>query len=191
MSNEELAVLAQGGNCEALMTLWAQVKGMVWKQAGHWTASGRGGATVEDLTQAGFIALLRAVNSYDPDKAKFSTHLFTRLKAEFSEATGQQTTRTQHDPLQTAASLDAPLAEGDGDPMTLADIIEDPAAAAEIENAGIRLAVAEALKGLPEEQQRAVRDKYWYDRPVDQKAHAAALRHLRHPAHSRALRAFL
>ena len=60
--------------------------------------------------QAGFIAMLRAVDSYDPSRGtKFSTYLFHRLRAELSAATGYNSKRSWFDPLQSAVSLDAPL----------------------------------------------------------------------------------
>lgn len=188
MSNEELVALIQAGDRDRLVELWNQVKRMVYKQAARW--AGLGGTTVEDLEQAGFIAVLRAVDSYDPTKAKFSTYLFQRLRAEFSAATGQHTKQGRLDPLQSALSLDAPMTDDD-DPFTLADTIEDPAATAEIESTDIRLAVSAALSELPEEQQKVIRDKYWCDLPVDARTHAAAMKRLRHPDCSKRLRVYL
>lgn len=191
MTNEELAVLAHAGDGEALMELWSQVQRLVRKQAARWAAACRSGVTEEDLVQAGFIAVLSAIDSYDPSKAKFSTWLYKRLQGEFTAACGQQSERARLDALQTAVSLDAPLTDDNSDPLTLADTIEDPAAEAEIENAGVRLAVAAMLGELPEDQRRAIMDRYWYDLPTDSKAHAAALRCLRHPSRSKQLRAYL
>lgn len=81
MSNEELVALIQAGDRDRIVELWHQVQRMVYKQATRW--AGLGGTTIEDMTQAGFIAVLRAVDSYDPSRGtKFSTHLFQRLRAE-------------------------------------------------------------------------------------------------------------
>ena len=66
MNNEELAAMAQAGDREALLKLWTQVRRMVYQQAMRW--AGVGGTTLEDLEQAGFIAVLRAVDTYDPPK---------------------------------------------------------------------------------------------------------------------------
>lgn len=80
MSNEELVTLIQAGDRDRIVELWHQVQRMVYKQAARW--AGLGGTTIEDMTQAGFIAVLRAVDSYDPSRGtKFSTHLFLRLRA--------------------------------------------------------------------------------------------------------------
>ena len=189
MSNEELVALIQAGDRDRIVELWHQVQRMVYKQATRW--AGLGGTTIEDLTQAGFIAVLRAVDSYDPSRGtKFSTHLFQRLRAEFSVATGQHTKRARLDPLQNAVSLDAPLTDDD-DSDTFADLIPDPAAEAAIEGMDVRLGVAEVLAELPEDQQRAVRGKYWHDLTVDKKTLNAAMKRLRHPDCSKRLRAYL
>ena len=188
VSNEELVALIQAGDRDRIVELWHQVQRMVYKQATRW--AGLGGTTIEDLTQAGFIAVLRAVDSYDPSRGtKFSTHLFQRLRAEFSVATGQHTKQARLDPLQNAVSLDAPLE--DSEDATLADFIPDPAAAAEMGNAEVRIGVAAILAELPEDQQRAVRGKYWHDLTVDKKTLNAAMKRLRHPDCSRRLKAYL
>ncbi len=187
MSNEELVALIQAGDRDRIVELWHQVQRMVYKQAARW--AGVGGTTLEDLEQAGFIAVLRAVDTYDPTKAKFSTHLFQRLRAEFSAATGYNSKRSWFDPLQNAVSLDAPLE--DSEDATLADFIPDPAAAAEMDGMEVRMGVAAILAELPEEQQRAVRGKYWHDLTVDKKTLNAAMKRLRHPDCSRRLKAYL
>jgi len=188
VSNEELVALIQAGDRDRIVELWHQVQRMVYKQATRW--AGLGGTTIEDLTQAGFIAVLRAVDSYDPSRGtKFSTHLFQRLRAELSAATGYNSKRSWFDPLQNAVSLDAPLE--DSEDATLADFIPDPAAAAEMGNAEVRIGVAAILAELPEDQQRAVRGKYWHDLTVDKKTLNAAMKRLRHPDCSRRLKAYL
>ena len=161
---------------------------MVCKQAGRW--AGFGGTTLEDLEQAGFIAMLRAVDSYDPSRGtKFSTHLFQRLRAELSAATGYSSKATWLDPLQNAVSLDAPLE--DNEDATLADFIPDPAAAAAVENADIRIGVAAILAELPEDQQQAVRGKYWCGLPANKRTLNAAMKRLRHPAFSKRLKEYI
>ena len=141
MSNEELVALIQAGDRDRIVELWHQVQRMVYKQAARW--AGLNGTTMEDLEQAGFIAMLRAVDSYDPSRGtKFSTYLFHRLRAELSAATGYNSKRSWFDPLQNAVSLDAPLE--DSEDATLADFIPDPAAAAEL--AQQRAQQSEAVK---------------------------------------------
>ncbi len=166
VSNEELVTLIQAGDRDRIVELWHQVQRMVYKQAARW--AGLGGTTIEDLTQTGFIAMLRA---------------------ELSAATGYNSKRSWFDPLQNAVSLDAPLE--DSEDATLADFIPDPAAAAEMDSMEVRIGVAAILAELPEDQQRAVRCKYWGDLPVDKKTLNAAMKRLRHPDCSRRLKAYL
>lgn len=189
MSNEELVALIQAGYSDKLVVLWTQVRRMVYQQAARW--AGPNGTTLEDLEQAGFIAMLRAVDTYDPSKqVRFSTYLFYRLRAEFSVATGQHTKQARLDPLQSAVSLDSPLTDDD-DSDTFADLIPDPAAEAAIEGMDVRLGVAEVLAELPEEQRKSIIDKFWHDIPVDARIHAAAMKRLRHPDCSGRLKAYL
>jgi len=151
VSNEELVTLIQAGDRDRIVELWHQVQRMVYKQAARW--AGLGGTTVEDLEQAGFIAMLRAVDSYDPSRGtKFSTHLFQRLRAELSAATGYNSKRSWFDPLQNAVSLDAPLE--DSEDATLADFIPDPAAAAELAQQRAQQSEVDAAAGDPEAQAR-------------------------------------
>lgn len=195
MSNEELAVAVKGGNGEALLTLWAQVRRLAWKFMPRWrTAAEAGGLTSEDLEQVAFLALLRAVEAFDAERGfRFSSFFTTSLRAEVFAAAGIRTEKRARDPLRAAVSLDVPLTDDEAD-ITLADTIQDPAAEAVIEGAALRLTVQGILAELPEDQQTALRQRYWLDIPLDEagrKAHDAALRTLRHPSRSKALRHLL
>lgn len=148
--------------------------------------------------QVGFLALLDAVYSYDPSGGRFLTWYGLQLKSAFMEAAGLRTQRTAQDPLRHATSLDAPLTDDLGDPLTLADVIPDPAAEAEMEDvdgrdqrARLHTALETALAELPVDQLEAIRAKYYRGQRVDSKTHAAALQALRHPSISRALRAYM
>ncbi len=206
MTNETLAAQAQGGNCEALLTLWSQVQGLVWTQARRW--AGYGGTTMEDLLQAGVVALLRAVGSYDPQKGKLSTWLFPFLRAEFAIATGQYRRRTALDPINSAVSLDAPL---DEENYTLADFILDPIAEETLAavderdwHERLRDALEAALGTLGPEEQRTICARYLQEMTVAEVAAAEgisrnvvstrerkALARLRHPSRSKMLTAYL
>ncbi len=204
MTNEELAVQAQDGDHEALLALWGQVQRLVWVQARRW--AGYGGTTMEDLLQAGVVALLRAVGSYDPQKGKFSTWLFPLLRAEFAIATGQHRKRTRLDPLQEAVSLETPLTDDDED-GTLGDLIPDSAAEVAflaVEHDELHDALEAALATLGPEEQRTIRTRYFQGMTVAEIAAAEgvsrnvvsnrerkSLLRLRHPMRSRRLEAFL
>ena len=207
VSNEELVVLIQTGDRDRLVELWNQVRRMAYKQAARW--AGQGGTTVEDLTQAGFIAMLRAVDTYEPEKARFSTYLFQLLRAEFAAATGWSTKAARLDPLQNAVSLDAPM--GGEEDAALADFLMDPTAEAEIMAVDDRdrldrlhAELETALSSLADEEQRTIRARYYQGKTLTAIAAAEgvsktavsrreqnALRRLRHPSRSNRLKAYL
>lgn len=192
MSNEELAGRARDGDGAALLELWGQVRRLAWRFIPRWTASARlAGLEPEDLSQLAFLGLLRAVGRFRPEDGwAFSTVFVRAMQNEFAAAVGR-TERQLSDPLRYASPLDALASSDASEALTLADLIEDPAAEAAIEGTGLRLAVQDIVAELPEEQRAALYRRYWLDLPpreVDRKAHDAALRALRHPSRSRRLR---
>lgn len=200
MSNEELAALIQAGEAERLLDLWNAVNRFAWQKAQRWVRAweGRGGITHEDLMQCAFLALLDALEGWKPDGGAFLGWYALRLKAAFTAAYGQRTARDRRDPLQAAASLDMPLTDDEGDPFTLADVLPDPAAGAalaEVEERDylerLHAALEAALADLPEQLQEAVRAKYYWGQDADRRVLGAALRQLRHPRRSMALRKFV
>ena len=198
MSNEDLVILIQSGEREKLVELWANIRGMALREAHKWLAYRSGGVELEDLEQAAFIALMRAVDSFDPSaECKFSTLYYPIMRGEFQRAVGRRTAKQAQDPLHQAGSLDVPGGE-DEDSATVGELVPDPRAAQAFEDAEeqdrlahLRAALEEALATLPPELCAAVRGRYYRGVPVDMKAHAVALRLLRAPRCSRALRAFL
>lgn len=190
MSNEELAAMARGGNGDALLDLWAQVRRLAWKFIPRWrTAAEAGGLTAEDLEQVAFLALLRAVDAFDAERGlKFSTYFITALKAEVFAASGIRTEKRARDPLRYAVSLDVPLSQDAPEDTALSELIPDPAAEEAIDSAGLRLAIQGFLAELPEPQRRALYERYWLEISTDRKAHDAALKALRHPSRSKRLR---
>lgn len=194
-SNEQLVDLVQAGDTNALLQLWEQVRRLVLKYAGRWAAYG--GAEADDLMQAGFIAVMRAAETFDSSsETKFSTYLVPVLKTEFTRATGQRTRKQQMDPLQSAASLDVPLLDDEnGD--TFGDLVPDPTAEAAFEAVDeadrlehLRTVLEETIDRLSPAQQNVIRKKYYrretlsgYDRTL----HNKAMVRLRHPVVSRQL----
>lgn len=198
MSNEELAQAIKTGERDKLLTLWEQVRRFAYQQARRWAAAGRGGITVEDLVQEGFLAMLDALERWRPEAGTFLSMYSMRLKAAFTLAIGQRTQRDRLDPLQYCLSLETPLTDDDTDLFTLADVLPDPRAAAAvtaIEERELatrrRKAVQEALDTLPADQRQAVILRYWQGVPTDTRTLHAGLRALRHPNVSRQLREFL
>ena len=209
MTNEELAALIQSGRDDLTATLWKQVKGFVAQQANRWCYAwqGRGGAEFDDLCQVGFLAMLEALRTYNPEKGvKFISWLGTCIKAPFLAAVGCRTERQRRDPIETAASLEAPI-EGAED-LTVGDMVADPldciaAADRRIFIEQLHAALDEALDRLPQEQARAVRWRFYDGLTFAQaaeldcttpdtvrKREAAAMQQLRRKESAR-LRAFL
>ena len=91
MSNEEIVAAIRAGNTALLEPLWKQVRRLVYMFAyRHYMATqGRGGVTVEDLTQVGYLAMVDAIPRYDPAEAAFSTFLVQYLRKHFQEASGR------------------------------------------------------------------------------------------------------
>ena len=198
MSNEELAAMIQSGERERLIELWQQIRRMALKEAVRWAAYHSNGVELDDLEQAGFIALMRAVDGFDPAAgARFSTWYHRILRTEFEAATGRRTEKQRRDPLDAAVSLDVPVGE-DEDSATLGELQEDPAAARALEDAEKRMqqerlhaALRAAIVTLPPNLQAVIWRHYFCGEIVDANAHSKALRMLRAPKCSRALRAYL
>lgn len=198
MGNEELVMLIQGGDRDRLTELWQQIRRMTLKEAVRWAAYRSNGAELEDLEQAGFIALMRAVDSFDLCAGvRFSTWYYPIMKDEFQRAAGQRTEKQRRDPLQSAASLDMPVGE-DEYGTTLGELMPDSAAEAAVQDVDRRedlrrlhAALEAAIAALPPELQAAIRGRYYRGEIVDAKAHSKALRMLRAPKCSQALRVYL
>lgn len=200
MTTDEIAAVVQAGQADRL-ELWEAVRRFAYGRAYRWykAAEGRGGVELDDLMQCAFLALVEALETWDPKAGAFITLYGLKLKAAFTEATGQRTKRDQLDPLEQALSFDAPLTDSEsGDLFTLADVIEDPAAVVafvdiEERDRQVRLhkALRAALQSLPEAQRAAVVGFFIHGQRTDTKARSAGLRALRSPAVSRTLRAFL
>ena len=193
MEASKIAAAVQAGQADWL-ELWETVRRFAYDRAYRWCRAmeGRGGMVLEDYIQVAFLALLEALEGWDPAAGAFLTWYGLKLKGAFTEAVGMRTQRDKRDPIHHALSLDAPLTDSEsGEDLTLADVIEDPYAAAEVEAVGEWDALYRAVESLPEAQQTAIRQRYWLEQKVDNKAHAAALRTLRHPRVSRGLRIYV
>ena len=71
MDLEELAAQVKAGEPGAVLELWEAVSRFVEMKARERTRAGSR-VPLEDLTQAGFLAVLDAADKYDPDKENTS-----------------------------------------------------------------------------------------------------------------------
>lgn len=134
MTNEELALQIQNGETSLYATLWDQVRLLVARKVNSFAlhfpdVCTRCGVTTEDLMQVGFLALVDAVQAYDPEKKyKLTSYLRFPLKKQIQAALSGGRRRGIHvqDPLSACASLDAPIADSDGDTFDLLEVVPDP-----------------------------------------------------------------
>lgn len=172
MTNEELAVAIAQGRDDLQLQLWDQVKAYVHMRAYKVVtlSGGAGGATVQDLEQSGFLAMLRAVEKYDPARGSFLSCLTYYLQQEFAAVGGYRSTK--RDPLDTCLSLDAPVTGGEdgGEDMTYIDTIEDPQdLCGEVEEAIYTTQLHAALDSaigehLTARQAEIMREQYWQNK---------------------------
>lgn len=188
-----IARAVQGGTAD-ILELWLACRSYVWQQAARWYRAfeGRRGVELDDLEQAGYEALVRAVAVWKPELGGFLTALTFCLRSAFAATYGMQTTRAEKDPINNAASLDAPLAGTDED-CTLGDTVldEESERAFDIAERVERCqAVRRAVLCLPPEQREALIAEFWRSERPDPKARSKALRALRHPSVSRMLKTY-
>ena len=126
VSNEETAVKVKNGEREKLAALWERVERFVAMRAGNrlllmgdrYAACG---VSLDDLLQEGFLAILDATETFDPQRgARFVTWLDYYLRQRWNGLAGF---RGRPRPLNEAGSMDAPLTEDGG---TLFDLLADP-----------------------------------------------------------------
>jgi RNA polymerase sigma factor (sigma-70 family) len=74
---------------------------------------------IDDLVNSGFLALIDAVNTFDPEKGKFPNHLWYYVRKHFAQISG-----TKKQPDISIISLDDSLI--DNSKETHADMLPDP-----------------------------------------------------------------
>lgn len=204
MTNEEIVALIQSGERDRLLELWGQVERYVARQANRWPGE------FEDLYQSGFLAMVAAVESYNPTEGYFISWLALHLKTAFNEANGYRSNRQRRDPIHTASSLDTPVGD-DEDGATLGDLQSDPDSAKDFETAEDRIwqeqlhtALETALGTLPADQAATLRDKFYHGMTLSalaerehtttetiRRLESKGLKALRNPRISMALREFI
>lgn len=161
-TNEELAAAIQAGDRDKLPELWEQVGPFISMKSGMMarTLDGFGGVTAEDLYQSGYLAMVAAVEAFDPDRGyKFLTYLSTCLKTAFAEAAGYRSKK--RDWLDYAGGLNDPIPGTDD--LTPADTVADARAAQDFEDAERRIWLSDlrrildgAMEALPPLQRATV-----------------------------------
>lgn len=185
---EELAVKIQAGQNDLYPVLWKRIKRFVRWRAFSYIKDCRGGfdgrgfGCIEDsdLIQSGFLALVEAVEHFDPAKGSFLSVYGFYLKKAFREAVGIRTSK--RDCLDYCISSDRPSKPGDAesDPIsetyrysTLSDagkndldLFED--AEHRIYQEQLHNALEAALARIPAKQAEAVRRSFYGGETFDE-----------------------
>ena len=120
LSDDEVALLAQGGDGQALVYLLDKYKNFVRARARSYFLIG---ADHEDIVQEGMIGLYKAIRDYKADQ-QTSFRAFAELCVKRQIITAIKTaTRQKHVPLNSYVSLNKPLYDEESD-RTLMDVIE-------------------------------------------------------------------
>lgn len=120
MNDDDVALLAQDGDGEALEYLLDKYKNFVRARARSYFLIG---ADHEDIVQEGMIGLYKAIRDFKVDK-QASFRAFAELCVKRQIITAIKTaTRQKHVPLNSYVSLNKPLYDEESD-RTLLDVIE-------------------------------------------------------------------
>lgn len=203
-TNEQLAIAAQSGNAAALLQLWFSVERYARKKARSYAGHG---ADADDLQQSAFLALVRAVQVFSPERGSFIGLYSLALKSEFCRAIyGGRGERIRNDPVFSALSLDVRLGDEE-DGSALSDFVIDEYAAAAFEapeREELSQAIKTALNALDDAERQVINLRFWSCLTQSEAAQrlnmsdkelrrieAQAFRKLRHPSISKNLREFL
>lgn len=213
VTNEELATLIQNGDDGYLPTLWEQVRKLIRMKAEQYhryfvlNGGGNYAVDVDDLTQCGYYAVLKAVKYYSTAaEYKFTTYLDSTLKNAFREAMGIRTSK--RDPCTTATSLDVCCGEDDDTPLL--DLIDSQDSSMiqveeSVYNQELHRELSEILQRLPEAEREALTLRFFFGisyteqaenkglshQSISQYAAAALDRIRRNPAYMRSLSEFM
>ena len=171
MSNEEMALAIQAGDTALYAALWEQTKRLMFKKVNAFVRRNgelliRYGLTVEDLYQVAFLALVFAVDQYQPEKGILLISYFNlALKREIQAAFCGGERKQKIDALNRSAELDAPI--NDNTETTWGELLPDPydmeeATADKME----REALWAAVDRLPEMRREIIKDHYRDDIPL-------------------------
>ena len=174
MSNEELAVLIKGGDAGGLPLLWDGVRGFIAKAAYSYMMGYEGSGCVEldDLVQSGYIAMVAAIDSYEPGAAKFTTWLAFHLKTAFAEATNRGTRKQRKNPLLSASSIYEPINSAGDDELLLMDTIAAPDAFEDVERKiyleQLRSDLDIVLSTIPPDRADVLRLHFYEDKEISE-----------------------
>ena len=188
MTNEELAVMIQNGHTELYADLWEQVQHFItWKATLYLrTINGQNGSEdvthgvdERDLTNEGYFALVKAVETYSAEEGcKFTTWLTYYLSKSFSRAWHGRAHWSGKNVSVMTMSTESPVTGADDD-LTLGSLLvankEEYLHVDSIENAEesvyiaqLRVALEKALDILPAMSRDVLRRHYFQQQTLDE-----------------------
>ena len=124
MEENKIIEIAKGGNDEAKMLIINRYKPLIYRFLSQYYSrfSTCSSSLREDLIDEGVITILECINSYDSEKASFSTHCYYQLRA-----TIQNNLRYTYKGIQHGlTSMDKAMNEGSEDKeQSMHDVIPD------------------------------------------------------------------
>ncbi len=186
MSNEELVQLIKAGQSNLTGELWEQVKKLViWiVSKSYLPKDGSSRIELDDLVQAGFLAMMEAVDDYDTASGcTFTTFLSNHLKSACRDVLGIRTNKQARDPVHRALSLSQPVSTGGETDLTLGDSIQDESLKYQFDDLIEEVARSEdcqkifgEVEKLDPIEQAVFKDRFFYGRKI---ADIASLRKLK------------
>lgn len=125
MNENEILSLAKNGDDEAKMLIINRYKPLVYRFLSQYYSrfSSCSSSLREDLIDDGVLTILECINTYDSEKASFSTHCYYQLRAAIQNGLRPTVKSLQHG----STSLDKEMNDGNSDDkqMSLYDVVPD------------------------------------------------------------------
>lgn len=125
MNENEILSLAKNGDDEAKMLIINRYKPLVYRFLSQYYSrfSSCSSSLREDLIDDGVLTILECINTYDSNKASFSTHCYYQLRATIQNGLRPTVKSLQHG----TKSLDQEMNDGNSDDkaISLYDVVAD------------------------------------------------------------------
>ena len=125
MNENELIEMAKNGDDEAKMLIINRYKPLVYRFLSQYYSrfASCSSSLREDLIDDGVLTILECINTYDSEKASFSTHCYYQLRATIQNGLRPTVKSLQHG----STSLDKEMNDGNSDDkaMNLYDVVPD------------------------------------------------------------------
>lgn len=122
MTNEELVILAQEGDELAYSDLFEQNKGLMYKVINNYSYINM--VEKEDLIGQCHYGFVKAVNSFKPEKGKFSTLYYIAMNTEIQKYLESLNHKSRKDLYMSSISLSKKLTNKLEESCTLSDFVK-------------------------------------------------------------------